>query len=179
MKKIYEKKYPIIGGLISSIICWQCNINFIDSENISDALNANITIASIVIGFLGAVLPVILGMRNDSIFVRYVFELDKDKLFLKYIKQTIVSAIGSILISMVLFFRDMYENEVFCQYTFYLWIGSLIYMLLCTYRSVSNMMELIFSSDELIPEYFKPQDPKIEQEIKERKKMFAEESDKI
>lgn len=179
MKKIYEKRYPILGAVISSFVCWKCNINFINSKNMSDALNANITIASIVIGFLGAILPVVLGMRNDSIFVKYVFEMDKDKLFLRYIKQTMISAVYSILISMALFFSDLYSNEKFCNYIFYVWIGTLIYLLLCTYRSVKNMIELIFSSDELIPEHFKPKDPEKEKQKEERKKLFEEKIDKI
>ena len=145
MKKIFENIYPLIGAVIIQYICWKYEINYIDSENLSDALNGDITIASIVIGFLGAILPVILGMKNDSVFVKYVFELDQDKLFLKYIRRTIASGIISIFVSMVLFFRDMYEDNCLYDYAFYIWVGSLIYMLLCTYRSVSNMMELMFS----------------------------------
>ncbi len=72
-------------------------------------------------------------------------ELDQDKLFLKYIRRTIASGIISIFVSMTLFFRDMYEDNCLYDYAFYIWVGSLIYMLLCTYRSVSNMMELMFS----------------------------------
>lgn len=145
MKKIFENIYPLIGAVIIQYICWKYEINYIDSENLSDALNGDITIASIVIGFLGAILPVILGMKNDSVFVKYVFELDQDKLFLKYIRRTIASGIISIFVSMALFFRDMYEDNCLYDYAFYIWVGSLIYMLLCTYRSVSNMMELMFS----------------------------------
>ncbi len=179
MKKIYEKYYPVIGGVVVAVIFGRCDINLIESENISDALNASITIASIVIGFLGAILPVILGMRNDSAFVRYIFELDKEKMFLKYIKRTIVSSVISIIISMMLFFRDMYENRFIYDYIFYIWIGFMIYLLLCTYRSVSNMMELVFSTDESVPEYFKSEDVQEKKEIEKRKKLFEQESNKI
>lgn len=179
MKKIYEKIYPGIGGLIVLTICWKFNLNFFNSKNISEALNADITVASIIIGFLGAVLPVVLAMKNDSFFVRYVFEMDKDKLFLEYIKKTIVSAIISIVISMLLYFRDLFFNYYLLKSLFFLWIGSFVYMLLCTYRSVSNMIKLMFSEDRFIPDCFKSMNQEKTRKLEKKKKEFAEEIDKI
>lgn len=172
MRRTFEKYYPITIGLVVAFVFCKLKMNYICSKNLCDALNAAITIASIVIGFLGAILPVILGMKNSSKFVRYVFELDKDKLFLKYIKATIASGILSIVISMILFFNDIFTNTIIHQYIFYVWVGCMVYMLLCTYRSVSCMMELMFKEDDeniAEGEISATQDTKVMQERAERK----------
>ena len=45
MKKIFEKIYPLIGAVVVQDIGWKYEINCIDSENLSEALNGDITIA--------------------------------------------------------------------------------------------------------------------------------------
>ena len=100
--------YPYIVAAISvHLIRKSCAIEFFSSENLNDALTAIITVTSIIIGFIGAILPVILSMKNDSKVVQYVFQRDKRKLFLEYIKSTL--AIGFLLIvcSIIPYFSDL------------------------------------------------------------------------
>lgn len=111
----------------------------------NDALSGVITVCSIIIGFLGAILPVILGMRNDSKVARYIFELDEDKLFLKYTKVTLLYGLILIMISVLLYFReDLSHGKAF----FYAWVFMIVLFLVATYRSVGNMMTLIFMGDK-------------------------------
>lgn len=99
------------------------------SKNINDALDAVITVSSLIIGFLGAVLPVIMSMKNDSKLVKYVFERDKDKLFLKYIKQTLIVGVLVIIVSVTVYFRDQYKDTWYEKWN----IPILAYMLSCFY----------------------------------------------
>ena len=85
-----------------------------------------------------------------DMYFQYKFKKDYYKLFLKYIKETIASGILSILISMIVFFYDKFSDTIAYQYIFYIWVGCMVYMLLCTYRSVSCMMELMFKEDDEI-----------------------------
>ena len=121
--------------------------NLYQSENINSALEAVITVTSLIIGFLGAILPIIMSMKNDSKLVKYVFEKDKDKLFLKYIKHTLVIGIALIVIAMTVFFRDQYVGSWYEKYNIVVLVYFVTCFLLCTYRSLSNMLNLIFSND--------------------------------
>ena len=90
MKKLIEMLYPYVLSVVIFVLFKFVKNSLYQSKNINDALDAVITVSSLIIGFLGAVLPVIMSMKNDSKLVKYVFERDKDKLFLKYIKQTLI-----------------------------------------------------------------------------------------
>lgn len=149
MKKFWEKFFPYIIAIIPSIVLVIIDKNFIEDKNLNDALNALIMVASLVIGFIGAILPVVMSMRNDS-KVRYVFEHDTEKLFLKYIKQTIITGIILILIAFSLYFREQYVDSIYYNYSFALLSYILISFLLCTYRSLKSILNLIFARDNVL-----------------------------
>lgn len=106
MRKKFEILYPFAISILIIIPFLVIKNNIYRSENINAALEAVITVASLIIGFLGAILPIIMSMKNDSKLVKYVFEKDKDKLFLKYIKHTLIVGIIVIVVAVTIFFRD-------------------------------------------------------------------------
>ena len=110
MKKLIEMVYPYVLSVIIFVLFKFAKNSLYQSKNINDALDAVITVSSLIIGFLGAVLPVIMSMKNDSKLVKYVFERDKDKLFLKYIKQTLIVGVLVIIVSVTVYFRDQYKD---------------------------------------------------------------------
>lgn len=147
MRKKIEIIYPYVLSLIPAIILVITDNSLYESENINSALEAAITVTSLIIGFLGAILPIIMSMKNDSKLVRYVFEKDKDKLFLKYIKHTLAVGIILIVIAMTVFFRDQYDDTWYGKWNIVVLAYFMICFLLCTYRSLNNMLNLIFSND--------------------------------
>lgn len=147
MQKKIEITYPYIISMLVIIPFVIIDNNLYQSENINSALEAVITVTSLIIGFLGAILPIIMSMKNDSKLVKYVFEKDKDKLFLKYIKHTLVIGIALIVIAMTVFFRDQYVGSWYEKYNIVVLVYFVTCFLLCTYRSLSNMLNLIFSND--------------------------------
>lgn len=146
-KYYLERCYPYIISLAIVRLMFSKDINFITDNNFNDALDGVNTMCALIIGFLGAVLPVILGMKNESKFVKYVFEKDTKKLFLKYIKSAILAGFFTETITIVMYFRDSFKNEKTAFYLFYVWVFAVLLFLLSTYRSLSNMLELIFSDD--------------------------------
>lgn len=147
VRKIAEKIYPYILALAVVVLLYKMKIDFISSKKMDEALNAIITTTSIIIGFIGAILPVIMSMKNDSKIVTFVFQKDADKLFLKYIKQTVATGIILILITIFIFFRDQYVKAWIYSYVFDILTFFLIAFLLCTYRSLKYILELIFMKD--------------------------------
>lgn len=150
MEKIryyYERSYPYLFSIIIFVLLYKYNINFLSNPNYKDAIGGISTISSLIIGFLGAILPVILGMKNESKFVKYVFENDINKLFLKYIKEDIIAGLLTLFVCFILYFKDeeLFNNiEV---YFFNIWAALIILFLFLTYRCLSKMLDLIFSSD--------------------------------
>ena len=118
------------------------------SENTNDALTAIITVDSLIIGFIGAMLPVVMSMKNNSEIIRDIFRRDKDKLFLSYIKQTLLIGIILIIVAITFYFRDQYVETYYYKLGFPLCIYFLVCFLLCTYRCLNNMLNLIFSNDD-------------------------------
>lgn len=129
MKKLIEMLYPYVLSVVIFVLFKFVKNSLYQSKNINDALDAVITVSSLIIGFLGAVLPVIMSMKNDSKLVKYVFERDKDKLFLKYIKQTLIVGVLVIIVSVTVYFRDQYKDTWYEKWN----IPILVYMLSCFY----------------------------------------------
>lgn len=148
MKKIIERTYPFLIPIPIIAVLMRAGVNFIGSVNLNGALEAIITVSSLIIGFLGAVLPVIMSMKNDSKIVQYVFERDKDKLFLKYIKETLLTGILVISVAVIVYFRDQYQNTIWYKNAIFPLTYILMAFLLCTYRCLDNMLNLIFASDK-------------------------------
>lgn len=148
MKYYIERVYPYVFSGVITLACIIYKINFVNSCNLTAALDACNTVVALIIGFLGAILPVILGMKNESKIVKYIFENDKNKLFLKYIKATIFVGLVTLLISISLYFsKDIVEYPNASYWAFYIWVYLLICFILLTYRSLKNMLDLVFLSD--------------------------------
>lgn len=167
MEKIryyYERGYPYFFSVIIFVFLYKYEINFISSPNYNDAIGGISTISSLIIGFLGAILPVILGMKNESKFVKYVFENDINKLFLKYIKEDVIVGLLTLFVSFILYFKDEDIFNNIKAYFFYIWATLIILFLFLTYRCLSKMLTLIFSSDnELIDDlYFESEEDRIQ-----------------
>lgn len=148
LKYYFERGYPYIISVITFMLLYRYKINFMFNPNFNDAIDGISTIGSLIVGFLGAILPVILGMKNESKFVKYVFENDINKLFLKYLKEDIIFGLLTLFISFVLYFRDEAVFTTIKAYIFYFWTALIILFLLLTYRCLSKMLSLIFSSDD-------------------------------
>lgn len=153
MKKagyVWERIYPYFISLVIVVVFKFYEINLINDSNIDNALDGVNTMCALIIGFLGAMLPVILGMKNESKFVKYVFEKDKKKLFLKYLRETIITGLVASLVTIVMYFRDSIDNNRIKDIIFLAWVFITISFMICTYRCLSNMLALLFSDDKTL-----------------------------
>lgn len=142
-----ERGYPYVLGAIAVFACIGFDFNMRTNSNYKEVLNGLITLGSIIIGFLGAVLPAVLSMKNESKFVRYVFEHDTENLFAKYLKATITLGFLDILVSLIMHVRNSLPL-VARDVVYYLWIFITIAFIVATYRSMSHVITLIFSRDD-------------------------------
>ncbi|MCM1120400.1 MAG: hypothetical protein NC543_13685 [bacterium] len=150
MKKLiylfFERMYPYIFAFIFCIFLYKIKFNFINNSNIDNLIEGIITMESIVIGLIGAIIPVILSMKNESKFVKYVFENDTKGLFRKYLVSTIGGGLLSLTFSLSMYIRNEY-GVLLANIIYYFWIFFTVLFLLLTYRSMKYMILIIFSPD--------------------------------
>lgn len=144
---LLERVYPYGMALIAVLCCEYFNFNMMLDKGYSDVLDGLVTLDSIIIGFIGAIMPVILSMKNDSKFVKYVFENDTKNLFCKYLKTTLLLGICNVIITLIMHVTTTIPKEWRMKF-YYVWIFITIAFLTATYRSMSYMITLIFSKDE-------------------------------
>lgn len=142
-----EKVWPfaLSTGIVIVLIIFK--IEFADSKALETALTGIITIAALIVGFFGTILPVIIGIKNESTFARYVFERDKNKLFLKYIRSTLWIGILLMAFSVILYFAGDYTIKYADKVLFYADAWLFISFLACIYRSMNHMLKLVFLTD--------------------------------
>lgn len=150
IKYYFERGYPYIITIGILICIKYMDITFVNDCNFDKALTAVITLDAIVIGFMGALMPIILSMKNDSKFVKYVFEKDNKELFKKYLKITVITGIINASITVFLYLKNSFGSTLFVSIMEIFWIASLILFLMLTLRSMEYMITLFFSKDESI-----------------------------
>ena len=144
---LVERAYPyVIALLFCGVLYWR-RFNFLSNANVDNLIDGIVTMESIVIGLIGAIIPVVLSMKNESKFVKYVFENDKNGLFRKYMTSTIGIGLLSVAFSLAMYIRNEYPDNI-CEIMYYGWVFLIVLFLLLTYRSMKYMIIIIFSPDE-------------------------------
>lgn len=147
MKYYVERIYPYGIAIIMAVILQRVATGIMNDNNFNDLINDLVTFDSIVIGFFGAIMPVILSMKNESKFVKYVFEKDEKGLFSKYLKVTLFSGLCSAVLSLSLYTRDVFAHKEIKHLLYTAWIFATTLFLTATYRSLSHMITLVFEKD--------------------------------
>lgn len=152
MKKdyIWERIYPHIISTIIVVILISISFDPIKSKKIDSLVEGIVTLDSIIIGFMGAIIPVILSMKNESKLVKYVFEKDDEGLFKKYLSETIAYGLVDVCVSLLIYIRDIITNRLALKVVSIIFIYAFFTFILSTYRSLSCMLKLIFSDDTKI-----------------------------
>lgn len=161
MKKFREQFYPYFFATIAAVLCFLLRFfsspsnNLINVSNLSDALTAAITAISILIGFLGTMIPVILSARTTPSAVNEILAQDTQNLFPKYLEQTLILGIISLISTILSFFLNVKDELAFnILLSLLLWV--LTSFLLCAFRSFHLIIKLLFqnSSDGEKPSDF-------------------------
>ena len=147
IKYVFERAMPYAMALFVTAMGHRYKFNMIDDCGYTDLLNGLVTLDSIIIGFLGAVMPVILSLKNESKFVKYVFGKDKDDLFQKYLKVTVLLGILNAVTSLIMHVRMSLPKE-WKMRIYFCWIFITVAFLAATYRCMSRMILLILAKDE-------------------------------
>lgn len=152
VKKLYlwERTYPHIIALVITIVLKCLSFEPLNSLQVDSLVDGIVTLDSIIIGFLGAIIPVIISMKNESKIVRYIFDRDSEGLFKKYILETIAYGLFDVCVSLSIYMRDIIHFDKGVKLLSLLFMYMFFLFVLSTYRSMSSMLKLLFVDDETI-----------------------------
>lgn len=150
---LLERTYPHIIALIMTVVMGILSFDPLESLQIDSLVDGIVTLDSIIIGFLGAIIPVIISMKNESKIVRYIFDRDTDGLFKKYILETIAYGLIDVCISLTVYMRDIITFDKFIKMLSVLFMYMFFLFVLSTYRSMSCMLKLLFVDDQMLQEH--------------------------
>lgn len=148
IKYYFERLYPYLFSLVLTFMAYKNSMQFFDNSDFKEVLNGVITLTSIILGFLGAIMPVIFSMKNESKFVQYVFQNDKNHLFESYLKATVFLGIVDATITLIMHVRDSLSDSSE-EKLYYLWIFLTLAFLNATYRSMTYTIKLVFPRENL------------------------------
>lgn len=145
--KKYEYVHLFVPGLISMGIVFltmRSGINY-NFKNLDKVLEGTTNFSSILLGFLGALLGILLSIK-DSDIVRYIFD-QKGSSWLKfYFNESFIFGLIVVILSAVMqVFID--ESSSFAKVLFLSWIFSLTYFMYSTFRIVRFLMKIFFNSN--------------------------------
>lgn len=141
-------------AIIAAFILWvdknRLMLLAIQSCHLSDALSGILTFATLMIGFLGVLLPAVMSTRQDSKLVEKFFNSVPSKRFSLFIRNNILSGLFLNVCSIAMFFSiDLLENGF---ENIALWIGwlttfGIIYFSVTTFCVLNLLLRLLIEED--------------------------------
>ena len=149
---LWERVYPHVIALATTFVLDILSFHPLKSMQIDSLIDGVVTLDSIIIGFLGAMIPVIISMKNESKIVKYIFDRDNDGLFKKYILETIAYGLLDVCISLSIYMRDIINFKNSSKILSVVFLYMFFVFVLSTYRSMSCMLKLLFVADKKLEE---------------------------
>ena len=82
------------------------------SEQLPDALTGILTFSSLILGFIGVLLPAIMGMKKESDLVESFFKRVPPKRFSMFVRSNILSGLLLTICAVTMFFvKDIMDNN--------------------------------------------------------------------
>lgn len=135
-----EQILPFTLSLIFSAIYYgySSNNNHL-LDNMNELINISLTLSSIALGFIGAIVSVVLSITNSKI-MKTIYLTNTDKLLLQYIKESLFVNIATLVYSGYLLLIDF---KVISNCESYIWLFLFSYSILCSCRITWVLMSLL------------------------------------
>lgn len=144
----------VVCAIVAAFVLWVDNNRLmllaIRSRQLSEALSGILTFATLMIGFLGVLLPAVMSTRQNSKLVEKFLRSVPSKRFSLFIRNNILSGLFLNICSIVMFFSiDFFENGFESTA---LWIGRLtvfgiIYFSVTTFCVLNLLLRLLIEED--------------------------------
>ncbi|NUK30997.1 hypothetical protein HT574_13145 [Parageobacillus sp. VR-IP] len=152
--RIFERIYPIGISIIFAIIIYNQHITFNIIPKIEPVLNSVVTVSSIVIGFLAAMVSILIAITNSKVMKR-IREGKAEHLLTCYIREAIISGILLALGSTIAYLFVDYDGKK-ADLIFSVWFFMVIHFLLSSFRILNIMLNILST----IPKEYKEHEKK-------------------
>lgn len=171
---LIEMYYPLCFGIIcfimSIFISKKIELN-LNVEEYDKVLDSVINSTSIIIGFIGVLIGILFSIRNSELVDKLFKHKSRDKLK-KYFVESFISGVILVTLSIIMYLREklVIGNFDLSNPLFDLWIGFIVYTLLCSYRIISVIIFIVFHEENLTTKSEEmPQEKKSELDQKYKK----------
>lgn len=143
----WEKYYPFFFSALSIIVFGFIGLS-VKTNNLEKIIDGSINLASIITGLLGALLGILISVK-DSPLVKYIFQKQHKTRIFSYIKQTIYSGFFTIGFAALLY---VHVDKNACptlisQILLFCWLACATFLLSSSYRIISILMEILANKD--------------------------------
>lgn len=126
------------------------------SEHLSDALTGILTFTTLILGFIGVLLPAIMGMKKESDLVGKFFRRVSAKRFSLFVRNNILAGLFLTVCAVAMFFvKDLLENKFTKMAMLISWATLFfsIYFVLTTFYVLKLLLRLLIedSNGEAYP----------------------------
>nr|DAZ26995.1 MAG TPA: hypothetical protein [Caudoviricetes sp.] len=151
MRRYFEDWYPLVFSIAITAVYGFIFRNWVGSY-FNDVLNAVISFASIILGFICALVTLLFSLLSTSI-MKIVFDGEYKIRLKRYFVRSCMFGFIVVIFSIILFEREKIFTElnnigaigkgIIC-FTKCLWVFSISYFTLTTYRVISLMIHIAF-----------------------------------
>lgn len=147
MSQLWERYNPPIMGIIAIILALILKVSP-SIKGFEKVLDGVITFSSIVIGFLGALLAIILSISKSKVMKHLYNHVDvangKNLLF-RYFKEAIIVGFLVVITSIFMYiFSKMKPITLYGQLTFISWIFLTTFFIAASFRIINILMKALF-----------------------------------
>ncbi|MDF2544912.1 MAG: hypothetical protein K0S47_4630 [Herbinix sp.] len=137
--------YPYFISLIVTALLFRVGFNY-SFKGFDKILDAAITFSSIIVGFLGALLGILVSIKESKI-VKAIFKT-KEKFTLKYyFEEAFAIGIAVVILTCAMYVLINTNNKWSITIFYYLWLFTTILFIPSSYRIVSLLMAVFFNSN--------------------------------
>lgn len=156
MGKIWERIYPWVAGMAAWLFLYSLKITPM-VKGFEKVLDGVITFSSITIGFLGALLAIILSISKSEVIKHLYTYVDinngKD-VFYRYFREVIMLGFFVVIFSIFMYVLKEKYPFPFGDFVFYLWAFSTACFIMSSFRIIRILMGALFW--ELKSQHFQP-----------------------
>lgn len=141
--KILSYIYPWLIPVIIILLTIPYNISY-KIKNFSDVLESVVTFSSIIVGFLGALLGILITINNSKI-IKEISGNNEMGTVRYFFNETLV--LGFIVVLLSIAFQVLKDYEfAFVKYYFYIWFVFTVTFIISSFRVIQLLMNVFFKA---------------------------------
>lgn len=148
-ESLWEAWYPFVISFVLVLVSLVTPFNA-GTPHVDKMIDASINLASIVLGLLGALLGILISIKDSSL-IAYIFSSVHQHTIYRYVRHSIFGAFLTIAFAAVsyVFVGDSSRISTLSQIIFFLWLFFGLFLLTSSYRIIDILMYLLANKNVL------------------------------